>query len=191
MHISDVFPETQVAEHPAPLCQFLVIRDHHAALAGRYMLIGIKAECTDIAKASAGLSLISLSVHLSRVLNHFQVILLCQCKDFIHLNWKSIQMNNHNGFCLRCYFSLDLIHLHVPGMYIAVYQYWHSAQLCHRRGTRYDRKARHDHFIVFSNPKSLYCYLQSCCTVGYGNTISPVYRSTHLLLKFLYKRTLR
>ena len=187
MYIADILSKTEISKHSASPCKFFIIRDNHSALTCRNVLIGIKAKCADIAKAATWFSLICLSMHFRCVFYNFQIILFCQCKDWVNFYRHSIQMYNHNRFCLRCNLCLNIICFDIPCMNITIDQHWNSPNFCYSHCARNNCKCWQDHFISFSDSQRLYSDLQCCGTIRYRNAIISMNCLTEFTLKFLYE----
>ena len=161
--------ETQVAQAACLLRQMGIVGQKHTALAGGNQLVGVKAEAAQspetatgfpISLHSPGVSTSQRSITLrspsyedigamrfSGILDDAQPILIRQAEQGIHIHRVTIDVHRHNGPRAGCDLCLDLIHVHAPGLWIAVDQDRHTPAVDHRLRAGDNGKAGQNNFI--------------------------------------------
>src|SRR5258708_26957728 len=70
--------ETQIAQLSAAIRECLVVRKHHTAFAGRYLLIRIETDSGDVAQRTDGSSFVGLAVLVRSIVDAEQTMSTCQ-----------------------------------------------------------------------------------------------------------------
>src|SRR6516162_793109 len=112
--------ETEVAHRPATLSEQRVISKDHPAFASGDKLVGVEAECANVAETPARTASVGLPVHLCGILNDLQSVLSREGQHRIHFNRQTIDMNDHYCLCARCYSGSYSFNSCVPGVGLAV-----------------------------------------------------------------------
>src|SRR5690348_1004892 len=93
-----------IAQHRTFCCQALVVGSNRAAFATRAkVLAGIKTERSCLAYPACGQPSILLfreilcTVRLASILNHDQVVLLCDFRNRIHVGHLTVEMHRYHG----------------------------------------------------------------------------------------------
>jgi hypothetical protein len=91
------------------------------------------------------------SEHFGRVLYHFQTVFSCDRENGGHIHWQTINVDNQDRFRFRRDFRLDLGHVHIPSLRLAVDHYWGGTSPHDGRCAGNDRESWQDHLITHTD----------------------------------------
>jgi hypothetical protein len=182
--------EAQVAQRAAPFGNAGVIRDDHAAFAGRNILVGIEAECGDIAQTAARPPFVRLAVHFRGVLDDLDVVPLGHSLNWSHVDREAVDVNNHDRTRARCDARLYLGRKHVPSRRIRIDDHRCCPGTYDRRSAGNDCKRRQYDFVTRPNPGGHDGRVESRGTVGDRDTMFAPHTGGKFLLESLNERSL-
>ena len=167
----------------------LVVRHEHAALAGAEALVLIEAEGSAVAEGTNLLAFEGGSVRLAAVLDHLEVVLLCDGHYLVHVHGETVEMDNDDRLRGGRNGGFDLFGIDVHRIEIDVHEHGNRVVVQNARGGRRPGIRRHKHMVALAQSAPRHAHVQRRrAGVGRDGELIAVPRRELLLKRFAVVR---
>ena len=99
---------TMRANQTCFLFHLLVVSDKHTTFTSRDILVREETECCTITNGAKFLTFVFRQWAMASILNHFEVVLLGNGHNLVHLGRETCHVNNNNTLCLGSNLALNV-----------------------------------------------------------------------------------
>ncbi|OQC72148.1 MAG: hypothetical protein BWX45_01030 [Deltaproteobacteria bacterium ADurb.Bin002] len=130
-----------------PQIQFFIVRDHHAAFAGRQGLVIVEAEDAHIAEAAELFAFEARAATLGVVFQNHQLVFAGDPHNLVDLRRRTAHVNGNDRFGVARFLLLDFPGIEIQRV-VDVAHHRNRAHFQNRFICRQEREGRHQHFVA-------------------------------------------